>query len=216
MKLALFLALAAAAVSAQSPDAIARQRASIERQRASVRQQVRPNAPPTAAFFTVPWDEPLSPPGAAPAIVAEAECDPVPKDQIEPMVQEIAQREGLTPQLLRAVIEKESSYLPCAVSSAGAEGLMQLMPDTASGLGVDDPFDPHQNVDGGARYLKQMLDRYGGNLLLGLAAYNAGPGRADNAGAFPLPAETTSYVSDILKKLGVESPKTHFDVPVPQ
>ena len=204
MKLALVLALAAAAAAAQTPDAIARQRAAIERQRASVRQQVRANSPPTAAFFIVPWDEPLSPPGAAPAMVAEAdaECEPIPKDQIEPMVEEIAQREGLTPQLLRAVIEKESSYLPCAVSSAGAEGLMQLMPDTASGLGVDDPFDPRQNVDGGARYLRQMLDRYGGNLLLGLAAYNAGPGRADNAGAFPLPAETTSYVSDILRKLG--------------
>ncbi len=205
MKLALFLALAAAA-AAQTPDAIARQRAAIERQRASVRQQVRANSPPATAFFTVPWDEPLSPPGAAPPVVADAECDPIPKDQIEPMVREIAQREGLTPQLLRAVIEKESSYLPCAVSPAGAEGLMQLMPATANGLGVDDPFDPRQNVDGGARYLKQMLDRYGGNLLLGLAAYNAGPGRADNAGAFPLPAETNSYVSEILRKLGDPPP----------
>jgi soluble lytic murein transglycosylase-like protein len=214
MKLVLFLALSAAAVSAQSPDAIARQRAAIERQRASVRQQVRAKSPPTAAFFTVPWDEPLSPPSdGAPAIVADAECDPIPKDRIEPMVREIAQREGLTPQLLRAVIEKESSYLPCAVSPAGAEGLMQLMPDTASGLGVDDPFDPRQNLDGGARYLKQMLDRYGGNLLLGLAAYNAGPGRADNAAAFPLPAETTSYVSEILKKLGTDFPKPIAPVP---
>ena len=204
MKFALSLVLAAAA-AAQTPDAIARQRASIERQRAAVRQQIRPNSPPTAAFFTVPWDAPLSPPATAPAIVADADCDPIPKDQIEPMVREIAQREGLTPQLLRAVIEKESSYLPCAVSPAGAQGLMQLMPATASGLGVEDPFDPRQNVDGGARYLKQMLDRYGGNLLLGLAAYNAGPGRADNAGAFPLPAETNSYVSDIEQKLGAAS-----------
>jgi soluble lytic murein transglycosylase-like protein len=127
------------------------------------------------------------------------------------MVQDIARREGLTPELLRAVIEKESSYLPCAVSSAGAEGLMQLMPDTAAGLGVEDSFDPRQNLDGGAKYLKQMLDRYGGNLLLGLAAYNAGPGRADNAGAFPLPAETTNYVSDILRKLGT----TDFPKPIP-
>lgn len=216
MKLALFLALAAAAVSAQSPDAIARQRAAIERQRASVRQQARAKSPPTASFFTVPWDEPLSPPpDGAPAIVADAECDPIPKDQIEPMVREIAQREGLTPQLLRAVIEKESSYLPCAVSPAGAEGLMQLMPDTASGLGVDDPFDPRQNLDGGARYLRQMLDRYGGNLLLGLAAYNAGPGRADTAGEFPLPAETTNYVSQILRKLGAANSPKLPTMPVP-
>jgi len=215
MKLAVLLALSAAAVSAQSPDAIARQRAAIERQRASVRQQVRAKSPASAEeFFSVPWDEPLAPPPEdASAIAADVECDPIPKDRIEPMVQEIAQREGLTPQLLRAVIEKESSYLPCAVSPAGAEGLMQLMPETASGLGVGDPFDPRQNLDGGARYLKQMLDRYGGNLLLGLAAYNAGPGRADNAGAFPLPAETTSYVSDILRKLGTDFPKPIAPVP---
>jgi soluble lytic murein transglycosylase-like protein len=204
MKLTLCLALVAAA-AAQTPDSIARQQAAIERQRIAVRHQVRAGSPPTAAFFTVPWNEPLSQSAMAPAAAVEdagdAECDPIPEDQIAPMVRESAQREGLTPDLLRAVIEKESSYRPCAVSRAGAEGLMQLMPDTAAGLGVENPFDPRQNVDGGAKYLRQMLDRYGGNLLLGLAAYNAGPGRADNAGAFPLPAETTSYVSDILQKL---------------
>jgi len=203
MKFALYLAMAAAAATAQTPDSIARQRAAIERQRASARQQVRAPSQ-SAGFFTVPWDEPLprSAVVASAAPEGEAECEPVPQDQIEPMVREAAEREGLTPNLLRAVIEKESSYLPCAVSSAGAEGLMQLMPDTAAGLGVQNPFDARQNVDGGAKYLKQMIDRYGGNLLLGLAAYNAGPGRADNAGAFPLPAETTSYISDILQKLG--------------
>ena len=92
---------------------------------------------------------------------------------------------------------------------------MQLMPDTASGLGVDDPFDPRQNLDGGARYLRQMLDRYGGNLLLGLAAYNAGPGRADTAGEFPLPAETTNYVSQILRKLGAANSPKLPTMPVP-
>jgi soluble lytic murein transglycosylase-like protein len=212
MRLALSLALAAAA-AAQTPDSIARQRAAIERQRAAVRQQVRSGSPPTAAFFTVPWNEPLSQAARAPAaaVAYDAECDPIPEDQIEPMVRESAQREGLTPDLLRAVIEKESSYRPCAVSPAGAQGLMQLMPDTAAGLGVENPFDPRQNVDGGARYLRQMLDRYGGNLLLGLAAYNAGPGRADNAGTFPLPAETIGYVSDILQKLGQPADPTQPD-----
>jgi soluble lytic murein transglycosylase-like protein len=200
MKLALCLLLAGAA-RAQSPpaaeDPMARQRAAAERQREAVRQQVRAAPYPTAAFFTVPWTAPLSEPAPLPAPA----CDPVPEDQIGPIVEEISRREGLTPDLLRAVIEKESSYLPCAVSPAGAEGLMQLMPDTAAGLGVGNPFDTRQNVDGGARYLKQLLDRYDGNLLLALAAYNAGPKRADNAALFPLPAETTSYVSDILQKL---------------
>ena len=173
----------------------------MEQQRAAAKQQVRAPSRETAAFFTVPWSEPpsrLTPAASDPA----AECDPISEGQIGPLVQEIAQRESLTPDLLRAVIEKESSYLPCAVSSAGAEGLMQLMPDTAAGLGVENPFDARQNVDGGARYLKQMLDRYDGNLMLALSAYNAGPGRADNVNLLPLPPETTRYVSEILKKLG--------------
>ncbi len=78
---------------------------------------------------------------------------------------------------------------------------MQLMPSTAAGLGVNDPFDPRENVDAGAKYLKQMLERYGGDLMLALAAYNAGPVRADSAAAFPLPPQTTSYVSDIMQKI---------------
>src|SRR5271157_5293897 len=158
MKLALSLALAAAAAGAQTPDSIARQRAAIERQRTAVRRQVRSESAPTEAFFTVPWNEPLSQPPIAPGAAAtdavDAGCDPIPEGQIAPMVREIAQRQGLTPDLLRAVIEKESSYLPCAVSSAGAEGLMQLMPDTSAGLAVQNPFDPRQNIDGGAKYLR--------------------------------------------------------------
>jgi soluble lytic murein transglycosylase-like protein len=196
MKLGFLLALTVAAAAAQDPESIARQRAAIERQRAAVQRQVPANKRPTAAFFTVAWTEPLS---QAPV---EAPCEPVPKDQIDSIVKEMAQREGLTPDLLRAVIEKESSYLPCAVSSAGAEGLMQLMPETAADLGVEDPFNPRQNVDGGAKYLREMIDRYGGNLLLGLAAYNAGPTRADKTDSLPLPAETTNYIWDILQKLG--------------
>ncbi len=198
MRFALWVVLGAMTAAGQSVDSIARQRAAIEQQRAAVRQQVRSAAQPAAAFFTVPWVDPAPRPVVAPA----AECEPVPEEEIGPLVHEISQREGLTPDLLRAVIEKESSYLPCAVSPAGAEGLMQLMPQTAAALGVEDPFDPRQSLDGGARYLKQMLDRYGGNLMMALAAYNAGPGRADHAGVFPLPAETSNYVSDILLKLG--------------
>jgi soluble lytic murein transglycosylase-like protein len=81
---------------------------------------------------------------------------------------------------------------------------MQLMPSTAAGLGVEDPFDARQNVEGGARFLKQMLDRYGGNLVLALAAYNAGPGRVDSAGGIPAVPETLNYVTGILDRLGIQ------------
>lgn len=194
-------ALAAAPSCAQDPRAameasVQKQLASIEKQRASVSVQVRTaQAAPTDAFFAAPWTEPLIMPAVAP------QCDPVPEDQIGPMVEEVSQREGLTPDLLRAVIEKESSYLPCALSSSGAQGLMQLMPDTAADLGVQDAFDPRQNVDAGAKFLKQLLDKYGGNLVLALAAYNAGPARVDSAAGVPLIPETLNFVSNILGKL---------------
>lgn len=174
---------------------VAKQRAALDRQRGSIRSQA--NAPQNAetSFFTVPWTDPLTP------AVPVRECDPVPEEQIGPLVRDISRRQGLTPDLLRAVIEKESAYLPCAVSSTGAQGLMQLMPETAAELGVTNPFDVRENVDGGARYLKQMLDRYGGNTVLALAAYNAGPRRVDEAGGVPDIGETLGYVSGILGKM---------------
>ena len=88
---------------------------------------------------------------------------------------------GLDPNLIRAVIRVESSFRTDAVSSAGAQGLMQLMPGTAREVGVDDPFDPHQNVRGGATYLKRQLQRFG-DIRLALAAYNTGPGRIASLG----------------------------------
>ena len=200
---------AAAAASAQAPDpyqkaraaveqSVQRQREAVEKQRASVRaRQGAQNL--SDPFFTVPWTASLI---AVAAPARESECDPVPPEQIGPLVERIAQREGLTPDLLRAVIEKESAYLPCAVSSKGAQGLMQLMPGTAADLGVGNPFDAKENLDGGARFLRQLLDRYGGNLVLALGAYNAGPRRVDTLGRLPLFPETVSYVSDILGKLG--------------
>jgi soluble lytic murein transglycosylase-like protein len=105
------------------------------------------------------------------------------------------------PKLLRAVMERESGFHPCAVSPKGAKGLMQLMPDTAAQLGVKDPFDPKENVDAGAHYLKQMLDRYKGDLSQALGAYNAGPAAVDQAGGVPDIPETLDYVKSILQKL---------------
>lgn len=195
----LLLAAAGGQDPAAMEAALARQRASVEKQRISVRVQVRGAEQSAAgAFFTAPWTQPLTP---RPALVASAECEPVPEDQIGPLIEEIAAREGLTPDLLRAVIEKESAFVPCAVSPKGAQGLMQLMPATAADLGVHDPLDARENLAAGARFLRRLLDRYGGNLVLGLAAYNAGPRRVDEAGGVPAIPETLDYVSKILGRL---------------
>lgn len=129
-----------------------------------------------------------------------ADCDPIPMDQIGPLIKDAAAKVKLKEELVRSVIERESAFRPCAVSPKGAQGLMQLMPATAAELGVKDPFDPKQNIDGGARYLKQMLDKYQGNLELALAAYNAGPGRVDRAGGVPPIDETRTYILNILGK----------------
>jgi soluble lytic murein transglycosylase-like protein len=106
------------------------------------------------------------------------------------------------------VIQTESSFNPYAVSSAGAKGLMQLMDGTAAGLGVADPFDPVQNVNGGVRYLSELLNRYDGNVQTALAAYNAGPGRINSLGISNdhelrakydlLPQETQHYINKVL------------------
>lgn len=114
------------------------------------------------------------------------------------VVESAALRAGLDPALFAALVEAESGYNPKAVSSAGAQGLAQLMPGTARSLGVRDPFDPEQNADGGARYLAQMLKEFGGDERLALAAYNAGPGAVRRHGGVPPFAETQRYVERVL------------------
>jgi len=121
---------------------------------------------------------------------------------IERSIQKAAARYSLSPGLIRGVIRAESNFQADAVSSAGAKGLMQLMPETAGDLGVTKPFDIQQNIDGGSRYLRQMLDRFGGNLKLALAAYNAGPGAVEKyEGRVPY-AETQEYVKRVLRFSG--------------
>jgi soluble lytic murein transglycosylase-like protein len=109
-----------------------------------------------------------------------------------------AQQNGIDPALLAGLIKQESGFNPTATSSAGAVGLTQLMPGTAASLGVTDPTDPTQSIQGGARYLAQQLTTFGGDATKALAAYNAGPGAVQQYGGVPPYAETQNYVKDVL------------------
>ena len=119
---------------------------------------------------------------------------------MDALVIQHAQRHALRPELVRAVIQVESGFNPRARSPKGAMGLMQLMPGTASGLGVSDPYDPAQAVDGAARLLRTLLDRFD-STELALAAYNAGPGAVLKYAGVPPYAETRNYVRSIMSTL---------------
>jgi soluble lytic murein transglycosylase-like protein len=116
---------------------------------------------------------------------------------IAQMVREVSSRYHVDPELIEAVVQTESHGNPSAVSRRGAQGLMQLVPETAYQMGVKDAFDPKQNLDGGTRYLQTLLERYNGNLDKALAAYNAGPGAVDRAGGVPQIRETRAYVQKV-------------------
>jgi soluble lytic murein transglycosylase-like protein len=140
-----------------------------------------------------------------PAVPAAALADPSGALQAIPQayaakVQELAARYDLSPALIEAVVWQESRWRAGAVSPVGARGLTQLMPGTAQGLGVN-PDDPMANLEGGARYLRQQLDRFGGDLEKALAAYNAGPGRVQQSGGVPRIRETQSYVAAVIGRL---------------
>jgi soluble lytic murein transglycosylase-like protein len=118
------------------------------------------------------------------------------------LVEKAARRHDVDPQLVHAVIRQESGYDPFAVSSKGAMGLMQLMPATADRFGVQNIFDPAENVLGGVQYLRHLLDRYNGDPRLTLAAYNAGEGAVDRYGGVPPYRETVDYVSKVRRLYG--------------
>jgi len=131
---------------------------------------------------------------AAPAKIAKPAASAADGDYAA-LIQAAAQRHGVSPHLVKAVVTAESDFDPRVVSSAGAMGLMQLMPGTAKDLGVKNPFDPAQNIDGGTRYLAQMLERFGGDEKKALAAYNWGPGNVERGGR--MPAETRNYLRKV-------------------
>ncbi len=159
--------------------------------------------------FGIPRDDPLAKPAAeaGPSTAVMERNDP-PCQQVDQKavvrrgIQQASRKYNLPEKLIESVIRAESNFQTDAVSPAGAQGLMQLMPATARELGVSDPFDAQQNIDGGAKYLRQMLDRFDGNLKLALAAYNAGPGTvARYDGDVPY-RETRSYVRRVLAGMG--------------
>jgi soluble lytic murein transglycosylase-like protein len=137
------------------------------------------------------------PASGAPASSGRASVAPASAAAYRPLVEQTARKYGLDPALLFGVIESESGFNPRAVSSAGAKGLMQLMDGTARGYGVADPYSPQQNVDAGARFLRDLLRRYDGSTSLALAAYNAGPGAVDRYGGVPPYQETRTYVARV-------------------
>ena len=124
-----------------------------------------------------------------------------PPSDIYNIVQKYADLYGIDPSLIHAIIQTESAYDPKAISSAGAEGLMQIMPKTAESLGITDSFDTDQNIEAGVRYLKNLLDQYDGNLEFALAAYNAGEGSVQKYGGVPPYPETITYIKKIKKIL---------------
>jgi soluble lytic murein transglycosylase-like protein len=151
-----------------------------------------------SGYVEVPTDqiasiEPDDAPAAPPAVAPPATAD------VARLVGEAGDRHRIDPDLISSIINAESGFNPHARSPKGAQGLMQLMPGTASKLGVADAFDPGSNVDGGTRYLRELLGRYNGDMVKALAAYNAGPHRVEQYHGVPPYRETRAYVARIVQ-----------------
>jgi soluble lytic murein transglycosylase-like protein len=153
----------------------------------TAREQKWPASSPTLAGKSQPAEEDRAAEVSANSTVAKG---------FESIVNEAGEKHGVDPSLIQAVIHVESSGNPLAVSRSGAQGLMQLMPETAAQLGVTNPFDPGENIMAGTRYLRLLLDRYQGNLKLALAAYNWGMGNLEKRPE-AMPEETKNYIAQV-------------------
>jgi len=174
---------------------LAQQRTSVQRQAKAAGASMAPWTPPTAsAPRESQFDESQS-------VMFKPLCDPVPQPELADMIDSAANKNGVNPSIVREVARQESGFRPCVVSPAGAQGLMQLMPATQDQFKVIDPFNPMASLDAGTKLLKQLLDRYHGDLSLALSAYNAGAGTVDKAGGIPQIPETQNYVANILGRL---------------
>jgi soluble lytic murein transglycosylase-like protein len=175
------------------PSAMEKQSAAVAAQRLAVKRQ---------HDSVVPWMLATTRADAASGGEAAAQdCDPIGDPELTPLIASAAQQHRVEPKLLRGVIEQESGFHACAVSAKGAMGLMQLMPAVVQNLNVDDAFDPKQNIEAGATYLRQLLDKYNDDIKLVLAAYNAGPNSVDLTGGIPDIKETRDYVEGVIKKM---------------
>src|ERR1044071_1198918 len=168
------------ALCAQTRESIEKQMQSVALQREAVRKQ------------------------SGAAVAVKPDCEPMEEAEVAPLIDNAAKAQALPAKLVRAVIAQESGFHSCAVSDKGAQGLMQLMPATAEQFGVKDPFDPKANVEAGAKFLRALLEKYKGDLLQALGAYNAGPETVDKAGGVPDIPETKSYIDAIVEKVGVK------------
>ena len=167
-------------------------------------QIVRYQGPDGRLYFT---NLPL-PPASAPTVVTRPTLATrlTARAPVFSLIQRLAQQYSVDPHLVRAIITVESNFDPHAVSRAGAQGLMQLMPDTAARYRVDDPFDPYANIEGGIRYLRDLLRLFPSDLRHVLAAYNAGEGAVQQYGGIPPYPETQRYVERVLALYGVVLP----------
>jgi hypothetical protein len=161
---------------------------SLAQQRASVSKQAQ-----VAGATMLPFAGPRGP-------IVVPDCDPIPQPQLAKMIDEVAGKNGINADLVKEVARQESGFKPCVISNKGAQGLMQLMPATQVQFAVSDPFDAQQSLEAGSKLLKQLLDRYNGDVPKALGAYNAGAGRVDKADGVPDIAETKNYVLSILAR----------------